>query len=101
MVHQVNSAEVWGQAHNQSGLHPAVKAFYGPLPVGLDGIEFETSLPPTSGRPVQGVVHAWYASSNHAGLVPGNSAFAFIPVLIRHVRYMGPLELQRGVDVAL
>ena len=98
MVQQVHTAEIWGKERLGGGL-PAVKAFYGPLPQGADGIEFETSLPPTTGVPRIGQTHSWYASSGHAA-VARDPAYAAIPVRVRHVRYLGQKELASGVDLA-
>lgn len=47
----LESGEIWGTTPRnvfQSAI-PKVKAYAGPLPVGISGIEFETQVPPDEG----------------------------------------------------
>lgn len=50
---QVESGEIWGQrnAHTFQAIRPSVDAYVGSLPVGADGIEFETEVEPDPGQP--------------------------------------------------
>ena len=55
VIRQVKSEELWGSAARFSNA-PAVKAYFGPLPVSEQGIEFYTSVPHTSYNWMNGVV---------------------------------------------
>jgi hypothetical protein len=45
---QIESGELWGRAPRY-GIIPAVKAYDGPLPEGVEGIEFTTEVLPDPG----------------------------------------------------
>jgi hypothetical protein len=46
---QVESLELWGHESRYGG--PSVRAYVGPLPLGVRGIEFRTDCPPDHGSP--------------------------------------------------
>lgn len=47
---QETSGELWGLPR-RGGIFPRVKAYEGPLPEGVRGIEFETDVQPDPGSP--------------------------------------------------
>jgi len=47
---QEATGEIWGRAPRW-GFRPKVKAFQGPIPTGMRGIEFETEIAPDTGCP--------------------------------------------------
>jgi hypothetical protein len=49
---------------------PTVKAYWGPLPAGTSGLEFETIVPPTPGRSVPNYA-MWYPGSTGVTMVNG------------------------------
>jgi len=87
-IYQTRSNEVWGTGAFLTGL-AAVKAYLGPLPVGADGIEFETNVAPTPGTSTLSVAY-WYQGQAQAAANPG---FVMIPVAMRKVVYTQPANL--------
>jgi hypothetical protein len=56
-IEQVRSCEIWGRI-SRHGNKPCVKAYAGPLPAAVRGIEFTTTTRP---EPDQGPLHVnWY-----------------------------------------
>ena len=47
---QERSGEIWGRIA-RVGIVPCVKAYRGPLPAGVRGVEFETDIEPDRGGP--------------------------------------------------
>src|SRR5256885_8761942 len=60
--------EIWG-AEGWGGLEPKVKAYIGELPLGTNGIEFETDIPPDAGCP-PGQAH-WSGARDGVEVVGG------------------------------
>jgi hypothetical protein len=48
---------------------PSAKAYFGPLPANVDGIEFTTLVVPCSVNPTQGGSAFWYQTNPNAHLV--------------------------------
>jgi hypothetical protein len=67
---QKASREIWGR-EARGGNRPKVKAYVGPLPEGLSGIEFETDLPPDRGCPPG---HAYWSGPRSGVVVEGDYA---------------------------
>jgi len=60
---QVASREIWGRPIGNGGAFPAVKAYWGPLPPGQNGIEFTTPIPPTHPNPSMALwIHGYHPS---------------------------------------
>ncbi len=58
---QVQSMEVWGRARKNGGAFPSIHAYWGPLPKGMNGIEFMTNVPPTHPSPSMAIwVHGYH-----------------------------------------
>lgn len=95
---QACSLEIWGQPNKQGGKFPAVKAYFGPLPSGSDGVEFETSLLPSSVQSRQGGGVSW-CEAPHGPAQPMSSGFCSIQVKITGVRYRQVSQLPaHGVE---
>ena len=64
---------------------PTVKAYFGTLPSGDNGIQFETAIPPYSINRVQGGLATW--PQGHPGVVDEPNGMACIPVTSITLRY--------------
>ncbi|HQY76421.1 MAG TPA: hypothetical protein PLT54_06770 [Rhodoferax sp.] len=95
-ISQVHTGEIWGQVSRNSGV-PAIKAKPGVLPLGTNGVEFETDIPPDDIGPAEVF---WYPNVNTAkGLkMSDDEKFAQMSVTFRRVRYTTGDILQNGVD---
>lgn len=74
------SGELWGKGAWPSGL-PCAKAYLGPLPAGVAGIEFTSPIPPhPTGHPFEA---RWYVTTPGVGTryVDGYE-FAVVPVTV-------------------
>lgn len=86
-VLQTHSHEVWGLGAFHSPL-PSVKAYRGALPPNMDGIEFETDIPPTPGTSTPTTAY-WYLGEATQKVDPivGVLPYVKIGVTIRKVIY--------------
>ena len=98
MVKQLATGTVWGQQVVNVGAFPCVKAYFGPLPLGVDGVEFETVRQPDPHRNQVGSDVFWYECNGQSDPVPGRFGFCQIDVTIRRVRYVTTANLQSGAD---
>jgi len=83
MVKQALSQEAWGFPQRPNGSVACVKAYDGPLPAGVSGIEFFTDIPPTDRRPCV----MWYPPPNGLASAHSNGNCCAIPIKIVKVTY--------------
>lgn len=95
---QVVSKEIWGKVSMYGNGYPSVRALYGPLPDGEDGIEFCTSVPPTRGCSTPREAY-WklHEQSPHVH-ASEDGEFARIKATILRVRYSAQKTLMPRCD---
>lgn len=100
MVRQVHNAQMWGRVTLNNAIL-AVKAKHGPLPDGVDGVEFETQAVPTPGCSTRSEVF-WYANQETPDVhiaAEGGEDYCYIEVAIRKVVYRNGKHLKDGVHL--
>jgi hypothetical protein len=98
---QTDSKQVWGGLSTYGNLYPTVRAFFGPLPDGWDGVEFETDVAPSKGCSTPREAF-WKLGVGTPGVVlAADGSSAAIPVRLRKVRYTSSTSLGAGVDWVL
>lgn len=96
-ISQVHSSEIWGAVSRNSAT-PAVKAKPGLLPEEVDGVEFETEIPPLDNTGAEAFWYPMFQKKMDGLKLSNNGEFAQLTVKIRKVRYTHGAILKKGVD---